>query len=740
MENQTFTITGMHCGACSARIENAVRKLDGIKRADVSLALSRLEVTFDEKKITEDAISSTVKSLGFGINFDSFQKAYQKRQKNAKKVLYKFIASLIFALPLFYISMGHMVNLYIPKIINPMYYPLNFALSQLILATICAIIGYKFYTNGFRNLIKLSPNMDSLVAIGTLSAYVYGVYLVIEIAKGDIHNIHNLYFESVGVIITLILLGKSLEARSNLKTNEAIKSLMELTPDKATVERDGKSIVIDTLSILQNDIVIISPGEKIPVDGEVVFGSSTVDESMLTGESVSISKTIGDEVFAGCINKYGHIKIKASKVGSDTVLSQIIKMVEKASGSKPEIAHLADKIALVFVPTVILIAVISGIIWLFFKDFEFAVNIFVSVLVIACPCALGLATPTAVIVSIGKGANEGILIKDSNALQLLSKIKGFVFDKTGTLTIGAPYVTDVITLGSISEMELLSFSASAERVSEHPLSEAVFEHANTIGAKIYDTEEFEAVAGHGVIAKVNGKKVIIGTRKLIEDNKIIIENQEKIEKLEKSGKTIMFVAIDGSLSGLICAMDKIRDDAFDTIKKLKSRKKEVYLLTGDNKYVANETARKLEIDKENVFSSVLPGGKSDIIDKIQSEKGFVAMVGDGINDSVALSKASVGISVSSGTKIAMEASDVVIMHDRLSDLIKAVDLSKLTIKNIKENLFFAFVYNTVLIPVAAGILYPAFNITLNPMIAAAAMSLSSVSVVLNALRIKTIKL
>lgn len=738
MNNMTFTVTGMHCGACSARVENVVRKLDGVKRADVSLALSRLDVTFDEKKVSEEDISNAVKSLGFGINFDSFAKAYEKRQKDAKKVFYKFIASLIFALPLFYISMGHMVNLYIPKFINPEFYPLNFALAQLILASMCAIVGYKFYTNGFRNLIKLSPNMDSLVAIGTLSAYVYGVYLVFEIAKGNVHNIHNLYFESVGVIITLILLGKSLEARSKLKTNDAIKKLMELTGDKATVERDGKSMVIETASILEGDIVIISPGEKIPVDGKVIFGSSTVDESMLTGESISVSKTVGDEVFAGCINRYGHIKLKASKVGANTVLSQIIKMVEKASGSKPEIAHLADKIALIFVPAVIFIALISFFIWLFIKDFAFAVNIFISVLVIACPCALGLATPTAVIVAIGKGANEGILIKDSNALQLLCKTSGFVFDKTGTLTIGSPYVTDILTIGNISENELLSYAASAESVSEHPLSEAVAEYAQQKDVQIFKTEDFEAVAGHGVKAKVNGKEVVIGTRKLLEDNKIEILDEEKIEKLEKSGKTIMFVAINGTLSGLISAMDKIRDDAYETIKKLKERKKDVYLLTGDNKYVANETAKQLGIN--NVFSSVLPGGKSDIIEKIQTEKGYVAMVGDGINDSVALSMASVGISVSGATKIAMEAADVVIMHDKLSDLVKAIDLSKLTIKNIKQNLFFAFVYNTVLIPLAAGILYYPFNITLNPMIAAAAMSLSSVSVVLNALRIKTIKI
>ena len=413
-------------------------------------------------------------------------------------------------------------------------------------------------------------------------------------------------------------------------------------------------------------------------------------------------------------------------------------MVEKASGSKPEIAHLADKIALVFVPCVISIALITGIIWLFLKDFSFAVNMFISVLVIACPCALGLATPTAVIVAIGKGADNGILIKDSNALQLLSKTKGFVFDKTGTLTIGEPFVTDVITFGSISENELLSYVASCEKVSEHPLSEAVLNYSKEKNITVTEADNFEAVAGGGVKAKVNGKNVLIGTRKLMEDNGIKISNQANIDAFEKSGKTIMFVAIDNILSGLILAMDKIRDDAFDTVKSLKSRKKEVYLLTGDNKYVANETAKILDIN--NVFSSVLPGQKSDIIEKIQNENGFVAMVGDGINDSVALSKASVGISVSGATKIAMEASDIVLMHDKLSDLTKAVDLSNITIKNIKQNLFFAFIYNTILIPLAAGVLYYPFGIVLNPMIAAAAMSLSSVSVVTNALRIKTIKL
>lgn len=738
MKSKTFTVTGMHCGACSARIENVVRKLDGIKRADVSLALSRLEVTFDEKKVSEEMIANAVKSLGFGINFDSFKAAYEKREKEAKGIFYKFIASLIFALPLFYISMGHMVNLYIPYLINPDFHPLNFAITQLILASFCAIVGYKFYTNGFKNLFKLSPNMDSLVAIGTMSAYIYGIFVVFEIAKGNTHLIHNLYFESVGVIITLILLGKSLEGRSKLKTNDAIKKLMELTPDTALIERDGKSMTIKTSEITKDDIVIISPGEKIPVDGVVIFGSTTVDESMLTGESISVSKTEGDKVFQGCINRYGHVKIKVSEIGEETVLSQIIKMVEKASGSKPEIAHLADKIALVFVPCVISIALITGIIWLFLKDFSFAVNMFISVLVIACPCALGLATPTAVIVAIGKGADNGILIKDSNALQLLSKTKGFVFDKTGTLTIGEPFVTDVLTFGDILEDELLSYVASCESVSEHPLSEAVLNYSKEKNIKVIQANDFEAIAGGGVKAKVNDKTVLIGTRKLMEDNNIKILNEKEIDAFEKSGKTIMFVAINNALSGLILAMDKIRDDAYNTIKSLKSHKKDVYLLTGDNKYVAKETAKKLEI--ENVFSSVLPNQKSDIIEKIQNEKGFVAMVGDGINDSVALSKASVGISVSGATKIAMEAADVVLMHDKLSDLTKAIDLSNITIKNIKQNLFFAFIYNTILIPLAAGVLYYPFGIVLNPMIAAAAMSLSSVSVVTNALRIKAIKL
>ncbi len=734
MIKTSFTVTGMHCAVCAGKVESTVAHMEGVKKASVNLATSKLTVQFDEKITNENAICMAVKNAGYGINSDGFSENFEKKVKDVKNMRTRFILSLIFTLPLFYISMGTMVGLPVPMFIDPVESPFGFAYAQLVLSIGAMIVGYKFYTVGYKNLFTLSPNMDSLVAVGTTSAFVYGIYNIVQMNLNPMHAshlVHNLYFESVGVIITLILLGRFLENRSKLKTNDAIKKLIELTPKKAVIEVDGKQVEIDVDDIKDGDIVIVSPGDKISVDGEVLEGSSAVDESMLTGESIGVEKSVGSTVYAGSINKFGYLKVKAKNVGN-TLLSQIIKMVEEASGSKPEIAKLADKIASVFVPSVMAIALIIAIAWIISgADTQTVVNAFISVMVIACPCALGLATPTAVIVSVGRGAELGVLVKDSNALELLNKVNTVVFDKTGTLTTGNIEVTDVLCAEEITENELLSYVYSAEKMSEHPLSDALVSYAKSKNANEKNVDGFEAVVGHGVMAYVDGKKVLVGNARLMRDNEIELRFADELETLSKEGKTSVLVAIDGLVLGCIAMRDSIKAESKETIQALNALGKKTVLLTGDNKYVANAIAK--EIGVSEVVSEVLPNDKANKIKELKGAGDTVAMVGDGINDSVALVTADVGIAVSGGTEIAIESADVVIMHDKISDILKAITLSKITIKNIKQNLFFAFIYNVILIPVAA------FN-NLNPMIAALAMSLSSVSVVTNALRIKIKKI
>ncbi len=734
MIKTSFTVTGMHCAVCAGKVESTVSGMDGVKKASVNLATSKLTVQFNEKIIDENAICMAVKNAGYGINSDSFSENYRKKVQEVKNMRTKFILSLIFTLPLFYISMGTMIGLPVPDFIDPYLSPFGFAYAQALFAIGAMIVGYKFYTVGYKNLFILSPNMDSLVAVGTSAAFAYGLYIIAWMNINPMHAqhlVHNLYFESVGVIITLILLGRFLENRSKLKTNEAIKKLVELTPKKAIIEVDGKQVEVDVDDIKDDDIVIVSPGEKISVDGDVVEGASAVDESMLTGESIGVEKTIGSTVYAGSINKFGYLKVKAKNVGN-TLLSQIIKMVEEASGSKPEIAKLADKIASVFVPSVMAIAVITAIAWIISgADTDTVINAFISVMVISCPCALGLATPTAVIVAVGRGAELGVLVKDSNALELLNKVNTLVFDKTGTLTTGNIEVTDVIVAEGISHDELVAYAYSAEKMSEHLLGDAIAKYAVSKGITEYNVDSFEALVGHGVSAVVSGRSVLVGNLRLMTDKNAELLFEDKVEELSKNGKTSVLVAIDGKVSGCIAMRDSVKSESKETIDKLNAMGKSTVLLTGDNKYVANAIAG--EIGVSEVVSEVLPNDKASKIKSLQSAGDTVAMVGDGINDSVALVTADVGIAVSGGTEIAIESADIVIMNDRISDILKAISLSRITIKNIKQNLFCGVIYNIILIPVAA------FN-NLNPMIAALAMSLSSVSVVTNALRIKIKKI
>ncbi|MBQ6998376.1 MAG: copper-translocating P-type ATPase [Clostridia bacterium] len=740
MKNQ-LTVTGMSCAVCAGNVEKTVSALDGVAVASVNLASSKLTVEYYENITNLDIIIEAIEKAGYGANTDSFKENYEDRQKQSDLILRKFIFSLIFAVPLFYISMGHMVGMPLPQIINPQTNALNFALVQLILSVGSMVAGYKFYTLGFSNLVKLKPNMDTLVSTGTSAAFIYGVVLTADLILNPHHtsNVHNLYFESVGVIITLILMGRFLESRSKLKTNNAILKLIDLAPKKAVVIRDGEQIELPVEQIIMGDIVLISPGEKIGVDGIVSEGTSTVDESMLTGESVPVEKTVGDKVYAGCINKYGYLKIKATEVSGATLLSQITRMVEAASGSKPKIAKLADTISGYFVPAVISIAILSSFIWLIVsRDFAFSINIFISVMVIACPCALGLATPTAVIVSVGRAASMGVLVKDSSALEILHKVDTVVFDKTGTLTEGKPKVTDIITANGFTREQVVSYAVAAEKVSEHPLSDAIVALGNIEKVDRYEVSSFEAVVGKGITAQVCGKNILLGNAALLGDNGVEITDADVIDNLANDGKTPVLVAIDGTFAGVIAAMDCVKPEAKNVIADLHSMGKKAVVLTGDNKYVAIAVSK--ELDADDVIYEVLPDQKADKITQLQSDGQMVAMIGDGINDSVAITSADVGISVGSATEIAMESADIVIMKNDLADIIQAIKLSNATLTNIKQNLFFAFVYNTLLIPVAAGVLFAPLGILLNPMIAAAAMAFSSVSVVTNALRLRKIKL
>lgn len=661
-----------------------------------------------------------------------------KKEKEAKLMWTKFIVAIFFTIPLLYIAMGHMMGLPIPEFINPHYNPFNFALVQLILTIPIVIAGYKFYTVGFKALLKRNPNMDSLIAVGTSAAFIYGIYAMYKIMNGHNEYAKDLYFETAGVIIALIMLGKYLETRSKGKTSEAIKKLIGLQPKTATVVKGEEEIDIPIEEVEAGDIILVKPGEKIPVDGKVVEGHSSVDESMLTGESIPVEKNIGDNVVGASINKNGIIKFEATKVGKDTALAQIIKLVEEAQGSKAPIAKLADIIAGYFVPIVMAIAVISGLLWYITgSEPVFALTIFISVLVIACPCALGLATPTAIMVGTGKGAELGVLIKSGVALESAYKIETIVFDKTGTITEGKPRVTDIITAGNNKEDRILQIAATAEKGSEHPLGEAIVKEASDRGISLLKAEEFYAIPGHGIEVTLEGNKILLGNEKLMRDKEIDVTLKNEAVRLAGEGKTPMFIAINNRLEGIIAVADVVKENSKKAIEKLHDMGIKVAMITGDNKRTAEAIAGQVGIDI--VLAEVLPEDKANEVEKLQKEGKRVAMVGDGINDAPALAMADIGIAIGSGTDVAMESADIVLMKSDLLDVVTAIKLSKSTIKNIKQNLFWAFAYNTAGIPLAAGLFYAFGGPKLNPMFAAAAMSMSSVSVVTNALRLRKFK-
>ncbi len=740
--NKILKIEGMTCASCAKAVERATRKLNGVTEANVNYATEKLSISYEPSKIKVSDIKKAIEKAGYKAREEetTVDTDKERKEKEMKLLWRKFIISIIFAVPLLYVSMGHMVGLPLPDFINPNINPIAFALTQLLLTLPVIIAGNRFYTVGFKALFKRSPNMDSLIAIGTSAAVLYGVFATVKIFGGHHEYAHDLYFESAAVIITLITLGKYLEAVSKGKTSEAIKKLMGLAPKTAIVIRSGKEVEITIEEVEVGDVIVVKPGEKMPVDGEVVEGTTSVDESMLTGESIPVEKNVGDKIIGASINKNGNIKYKATKVGKDTALAQIIKLVEDAQGSKAPIAKLADVISGYFVPIVITLAVISGLAWYFIggESEIFSLTIFISVLVIACPCALGLATPTAIMVGTGKGAEHGVLIKSGAALETAHKIKTIVFDKTGTITEGKPKVTDVVVTNGIKENDLLQLAASAEKGSEHPLGEAIVKGAEEKGLEFKKIDFFKAIPGHGIEVKIDGKDILLGNRKLMVESKISLENLEATShKLAGEGKTPMYIAINNKMAGIIAVADTVKENSKKAIEKLHQMGIEVAMITGDNKRTAEAIAKQVGIDR--VLAEVLPQDKANEVKKLQAEGKKVAMVGDGINDAPALAQADIGIAIGSGTDVAMESADIVLMRSDLMDVPTAIQLSKNTIKNIKENLFWAFGYNTLGIPIAMGVLHIFGGPLLNPMIAGAAMSLSSVSVLMNALRLKRFK-
>lgn len=738
LKTYTFKVEGMTCSACSARVERVTKKLKGVQSSVVNLTTEKLTISIDEDEIGYSQIKAAVDKAGYKLVKEE-EKAEEKKKLDASEVLLRrFIVSAIFTVPLLVITMGHMLGMPLPMIIDSMMNPLNFAVIQLALTLPVMVMGYKFYKVGLKNLVKLSPNMDSLIAISTLAAVIYSIFGIYKISTGDTMYAMHLYFESAAVILTLITLGKYLEAVSKGRTSQAIKALMGLAPKTATVIRNSSEVVIPVEEVIVGDIVLVKPGEKLPVDGDVIEGSTAIDESMLTGESIPVEKSIGSSVIGASINKTGFIKYKATKVGKDTALAQIVKVVEDAQGSKAPIAQLADVISAYFVPTVIILAIIASIGWLIAGETSvFSLTIFIAVLVIACPCALGLATPTAIMVGTGKGAENGVLIKGGEALETTHQINTIVFDKTGTITEGKPVVTDIITNG-ISEDEILALAASSEKGSEHPLGEAIVRGAEEKNLEFKTIEEFNAIPGHGIEVKIEGKTIFVGNRKLMNEKSIGMEVLAKdSDRLASEGKTPMYVSIDGILRGIIAVADTVKPSSRNAIEALHNMGIKVAMITGDNKKTADAIAKQVGIDI--VLAEVLPEDKANEVKKLQGENQKVAMVGDGINDAPALAQADVGIAIGSGTDVAIESADIVLMKSDLMDVTTAIKLSKATIRNIKQNLFWAFGYNVLGIPVAMGILHIFGGPLLNPMIAAAAMSLSSVSVLTNALRLRNFK-
>jgi len=750
LQEVSIPIDGMTCASCASKVEKVVSKLEGTAKATVNLTTEKLAVTYDPQVVKLSEIKQVIIKAGYQPQ-DIEQQGDEdydriRKENHINSLKHRFIVSVIFGVPLFYLAMAPMipwVSLPIPGFVNPMMYPVRFALTQLMLAIPILIAGYQFYTVGAKAMIHRSPNMDSLIAIGTGSAMLYSLYQTYIILNSPtevaMHHAMNLYYETAGVIIMLILLGKLLEAVSKGKTSEAIKKLMGLAPKTAVIMKDNVEIKIPIDEVVVNDIVVVKPGEKLPVDGVIIEGNTTIDESMLTGESVPVDKKSGDLVYAASINNNGRITYKVTKVGGDTALAQIIKLVEDAQTAKAPIAAFGDIVSSYFVPIVCLIAFIALPAWyIATRDIEFSLKIFIAILIIACPCALGLATPTAIMVGTGIGAENGILFKGGDALETTHKLNAIIFDKTGTITEGKPKVTDIITVNGIDKTRLLQMAASCEVGSEHPLGQAIVLRAKEKNIEFLKIDTFEAIPGHGIDATLVDGNVLVGNKKLMDDRSIslsILNNAS--DDLASQGKTPMYVAIDGKIAGIIAVADVVKENSYKAIKKLQDMGIEIAMITGDNKKTADAIARQVGIDR--VLAEVLPQDKSNEVKKLQAEGKKVGMVGDGINDAPALVQADIGMAIGSGTDVAIESADVVLMRSDLMDVQTAIRLSRSTLRNIKENLFWAFIYNIIGIPIAAGVLYLFGGPLLNPVFAAAAMALSSVSVLANALRLRRFK-
>ncbi len=740
MITQKYTITGMTCAACSSAVERVTRKMDGVVESNVNLTTALLTITYDEEKVTPEMIIKKVDRAGFGAELYVEKKKEENQEDDIKKTRNRLISNIILALPLLYICFGHMlpITLPLPAFMDMHKHPMTFALIQMILTIIILTNGRKFYLVGFKALFKGNPNMDSLVAIGTGSAFVYSFVMTIGIVK-DPACVHNLYYESAAVVVTLVMLGKYLEGRSKGKTSEAIRKLMELAPDTAIVLRDGEQKEVPVEQVAIGELILIKPGSRIPLDGIVIEGNTSVDESMLTGESIPVEKSVDDEMIGGSVNYHGAVTVRVTRVGSDTTLAKIVRMMEDAQGKKAPISKLADTVAGYFVPTVMGIALLAAIVWAILgHDITFVLTIFVSVLVIACPCALGLATPTAIMVGTGLGASHGILIKSGEALEISHKVNAVVLDKTGTITEGKPAVTNIIS-HSMTEDELLKIAASCEQVSEHPLGQAIVNGAKEKNIELEKVTNFQSITGQGIEAVIGEDTYYIGNRKLCEEQKLdYAEYEEEALTIANKGQTPMFVGKDGKILGIVAVADTLKETSGEAIRKMKELGIEVYMLTGDNRLTADYIGKKVGVD--HVIAEVLPNDKASVVEKLQKEGKCVMMVGDGINDAPALVQADVGVAIGSGSDIALDSSDIVLMKSDLRDVYKAIKLSKKTIRNIKQNLFWAFFYNLCGLPLAAGLLYPINGMLLSPIIGGFAMSLSSVCVVSNALRLRKTRL
>lgn len=745
---QRFNITGMSCSACSSAVERSVNKLDGISSCQVSLLTNSMIAEFDENITSSSQIINAVKSAGYGAEVHGEkQEKKEKKDEDLKQMQTRLIVSFACMIPLMYISMGHMLSLPLPSFLTGVQNGVSFSFIQFLLTLPIIYVNRKYYINGFKALFHKSPNMDTLVATGSLAAILYGIYSIFAIGnaigKGDTSTaaeyLHNLYFESGVMILTLITLGKYFEARSKKKTSDAISKLVELTPDTATVEINGKETEIATDEIKIGDIIIVKNGKSIPVDGTVISGFGTVDESAITGESIPVDKTVGNNVTGGTVCKSGYFKFTAEKIGNDTALAKILRLVEDAASSKAPIAKLADKVSGVFVPVVMAVALVTFIVWMFIKnDFNLALDLAISVLVISCPCALGLATPTAIMVGTGKGASNGILIRSAESLETAHKVNTVVLDKTGTVTEGMPSVTDIIPSSQSNADELLQLAYSAEKLSEHPLSKAIVKKAENENISSLTSSDFENISGRGIRVTVGNSVVLAGNRTMMQENNIDFSQvNEQYDLLTSRGKTPLYFAENGRFLGIIAVADTIKSTSADAVSQFSEMGIEIIMLTGDNSNTAKHIAEKAGISK--VISDVLPEDKEEVIRKLQKENRTVAMIGDGINDAPALMRADVGIAIGAGTDIAIESADIVLMKSDLNDAVGAIKLSKAVIRNIKQNLFWAFFYNALSIPLAAGMLFIPLGIKLSPMIGAACMSLSSVCVVSNALRLRLFK-